>query len=171
MDLRKEIKLSDLVPKRRPRKAGTTKTEAKKAKKAAKVKSKSGGTSEIVGLKVGATGISAAQIVNNGGKRAVRIARTALPHGVVDGGEVRDPAALGKALAEFFTANSLPRRNVRLGLANSRIGVRVIEVAGIDDEEQLENAIGFRAHEMLSVSLEEAVIDYNVLSVEADEDG
>jgi len=168
MDLRKEIKLSDLVPKRRPRKAGT-KTEAKKARKAPK--SKIGGTTEIVGLKVGATGISAAQIVNNGGRQVVRIARTALPHGVVDGGEVRDPAALGNALNEFFSANSLPRRNVRLGLANSRIGVRVIEVAGIDDEHQLENAIGFRAHEMLSVSLEEAVIDYHELATETDEDG
>src|SRR5262249_3109754 len=49
--------------------------------------------------------------------------------------------------------------------------VRVIEVAGIDDDQQLENAIGFRAHEMLSVSLEEAVIDYHVLSTQADEDG
>src|SRR5262249_54099158 len=123
MDLRKEIKLSDLVPKRRPRKDGTKVEANKKAKKAAKGKGKSGGTSEIVGLKVGATGISAAQIVNNGGRQVVRVARTALPHGVVDGGEVRDPAALGTALNEFFAANSLPRRNVRLGLANSRIGV------------------------------------------------
>src|SRR5207249_6835775 len=122
------------------------------------------GASEIVGLRVGATGISAAHVVNNGGKDVVRIARAPLPYGVVDGGEVRDPVALGKALSDFFAANSLPRRGVRLGLANSRIGVRVIEVAGIDDEQQLENAIGFRAHEMLSVSLDEAVIDYHVLS-------
>ena len=172
MDLRKEIKLSDLVPKRRPRKEGT-KAEAKNAKKAKKAakKGKSGGTTEVVGLKVGATGISAAQIVNNGGKQVVRIARSPLPHGVVDGGEVRDPAALGTALAEFFSEHSLPRRNIRLGLANSRIGVRVIEVAGIEDEQQLENAIGFRAHEMLSVALEDAVIDYHVLSTETDEDG
>ena len=35
MDLRKEIKLSDLVPKRKPRKSGT-KAEAKKAKRAGK---------------------------------------------------------------------------------------------------------------------------------------
>jgi len=169
MDLRKEIKLSDLVPKRRPRPAGSKPEKTKKAKRAAK--SKSGVSNAIVGLKVGATGISAAHIVNNGGREVVRIARAPLPHGVVDGGEVRDPAALGRALADFFSANSLPRRGVRLGLANSRIGVRVIEVAGIDDEAQLENAIGFRAHEMLSVSLEEAVIDYHVLSVETDENG
>jgi len=60
---------------------------------------------------------------------------------------------------------------VRLGLANSRIGVRTIEIAGIDDESQLENAIGFRAHEMLSVPLDEAVLDYHVLSLDTDESG
>ncbi|HZO96730.1 MAG TPA: type IV pilus assembly protein PilM [Gaiellaceae bacterium] len=142
-----------------------------KSAKPGHAKKRSLGTSEIVGLKIGATGISAAQVVNNGGKEVVRIARAPLPHGVVDGGEVRDPVALGEALAEFFATNSLPRKGVRLGLANSRIGVRVIEIAGIEDERQLENAIGFRAHEMLSVSPDEAVIDYHVLSVDTDEDG
>jgi type IV pilus assembly protein PilM len=165
MDLRKEIKLSDMVPKRQPKPAKT------KSSKASAARGKQGGTAEIVGLKVGATGISAAHVVNNGGKQVVRIARSPLPHGVVDGGEVRDPVALGEALGAFFTEHSLPRRGVRLGLANSRIGVRVIEVAGIEDESQLENAIGFRAHEMLSVPLEESVLDYQVLSVDTDDDG
>jgi type IV pilus assembly protein PilM len=109
--------------------------------------------------------------VNNGGKHLVRTASMALPTGVIDGGEVRDPAALGEALADFFAANQLPRKGVRLGLANSRIGVRVIEIGGIDDEGQLENAIRFRAHEMLSVPVDEAVIDYDVLSTDTDEDG
>jgi Tfp pilus assembly PilM family ATPase len=140
MDLKKEIKLSDLVPKR-----GTPKTRTPKAKTKAK-KSRDKGPAEVVGLKIGATGIRVAHVVNNGGKELVRIARAPLANGVVDGGEVRDPSALGEALADFFAANSLPRKGVRLGLANSRIGVRVIEVAGIDDERQLENAIGFRAH-------------------------
>lgn len=165
MDLRKEIKLSDLVPKRSPR-------GPKKAAKKDKGRSRGGSaTVDIVGLKIGATGLTAAQVVNNGGKEVVRLAHAPLPTGIVDGGEVRDPVALGEALAEFFAAHSLPRRGVRLGLANSRIGVRVIEIAGIEDEKQLENAIGFRAHEMLSVPIDEAVIDYHVLSVDTDEDG
>jgi len=168
MDLRKEIKLSDLVPKRAPR---APKADKKPKKKSSSTRGRTSGTAEIVGLKIGATGVSAAQIVNNGGKKVVRFAHGPLPHGVVDGGEVRDPVALGEALSEFFGKNSLPRRGIRLGLANSRIGVRVIEVAGIEDERQLENAIGFRAHEMLSVPVEEAVIDYHVLSVDTDEDG
>jgi type IV pilus assembly protein PilM len=162
MDLKKEIKLSSLVPK----KGTSSRTRAPKAKK-----SRDKGPAEVVGLKIGATGIRVAHIVNNGGKELVRIAQAPLANGVVDGGEVRDPSALGEALADFFTANSLPRKGVRLGLANSRIGVRVIEVAGIDDERQLSNAIGFRAHEMLSIPIEEAVIDYRVLSTDVDEDG
>jgi type IV pilus assembly protein PilM len=163
MDLRKEIKLSDLVPKRSSRAAKSYSTSS-----AGRGRS---GNGEIVGLKVGATGISAARVVNNGGKHVLQFARAPLAPGIVDAGEVRDPAALGEALEEFFAANALPRRGVRLGLANSRIGVRVIEIAGIEDERQLENAIGFRAHEMLSVPLEEAVIDYHVLSVDSDGDG
>jgi len=164
MDLKKEIKLSDLVPKR-----GTPKTPKTRAPKAKKSRDK--GPAEVVGLKIGATGIRVAHVVNNGGKELVRIAHAPLANGVVDGGEVRDPVALGEALADFFTANALPRKGVRLGLSNSRIGVRVIEVAGIEDERQLSNAIGFRAHEMLSIPIEEAVIDYRVLSTDVDEDG
>src|SRR5207245_1346153 len=134
MDPKKEIKLSDLVPKRAPR------TRAPKAK------SRDKGPAEIVGLKIGATGIKVAHVVNNGGKQLLATAHGPLPNGVVDGGEVRDPTALGEELANFFEAKGLPRKGVRLGLASSRIGVRVIDVAGIDDERQLENAIGFRAH-------------------------
>jgi len=162
MDLKKEIKLSSLVPK----KGITPRTRAPKAKK-----NRDKGPAEVVGLKIGATGIRVAHIVNNGGKELVRIAHAPLANGVVDGGEVRDPVALGEALADFFTANALPRKGVRLGLSNSRIGVRVIEVAGIEDERQLSNAIGFRAHEMLSIPIDEAVIDYRVLSTDVDEDG
>ena len=166
VDLKKEIKLSDLVPKRG---GGGTKKEQPPARR--KKKSRAASNGEIVGLKVGATGIRAAQVVNNGGKHLLRTASMSLPTGVIDGGEVRDPVALGEALADFFAANQLPRKGVRLGLANSRIGVRVIEIGGIEDEAQLENAIRFRAHEMLSVPVDEAVIDYDVLSTDVDDDG
>jgi type IV pilus assembly protein PilM len=162
VDWKKEIKLSDLVPK-----GGSGTRKQSKARR----KKRSHGSEEIVGLKIGATGIRAALVANNGDKTLTRIAHMPLPAGVVDGGEVRDPAALGEALSTFFASNRLPRKGVRLGLANTRIGVRVIDVAGIDDEKQLENAIGFRAHEMLSVPVEEAVIDYRVLSDDRDEDG
>jgi type IV pilus assembly protein PilM len=177
MDLKKEIKLSDLVPKRALGRARETADRAKQTAEKAKqtavpsLKTRSRPTSDVVGLKIGATGIRAAHVINNGGKQLVSTAYMPLPAGVVDGGEVRDPSALGQALSTFFASNGLPRKGVRLGLSNSRIGVRVIEVSGVDDEKQLQNAVGYRAYEMLSVPVEDAVIDYEVLSSDVDENG
>jgi type IV pilus assembly protein PilM len=165
MDLKKEITLSGLMPKglSRPRRSPSASKSPRSSAAAA--------PSEIVGLEVGATSLKAAQVVNNGGKKLVRVASSPLARGIVDGGEVRDPTALADALRAFFAEHGLPQRGVRLGLANSRIGVRTIEISGIDDEQQLENAIGFRAHEMLAVPPDESVVDYQVLSTDVDEDG
>ena len=79
----------------------------------------------IVGLKIGASQIAAAQIVNNGAPELVEVFREPLAPGLVVSGEIRDPDALGEALKRFFELHKLPKRGVRLGLANNRIGVRV----------------------------------------------
>ena len=60
---------------------------------------------------------------------------------------------------------------MRLGLSNNRIGVRVFEIEGVTDEKQLENAIRFRAEEVLPIPLDEAVLDYVVLDDTIREDG
>ena len=49
------------------------------------------------------------------------------------GGEVRDIAALAVRSTSFFK-NTLPRRGVRLGIGTNRVGVRVLDVDGIDDD-------------------------------------
>jgi type IV pilus assembly protein PilM len=125
----------------------------------------------LVGLKIGASQLAAARVVNNGAAELVQVARQSLEQGVVVGGEVRDPEALALALKQFFAKNKLPRKNVRLGIASNRIGVRVFDLVGIDDEKQLENAIRFRAQEALPIPLDEAVLDYHVLGESLDEDG
>ena len=101
----------------------------------------------------------------------VQAARTSLDHGIVVNGELRDPEALAVALKAFFAEHKLPKRGVRLGIANNRIGVRTFEVTGIEDPKQLANAIRFRAQEVLPIPLEEAVLDYQVLSEGVTEDG
>jgi len=160
--MHKELKLSDLIPKLPARKPKPVSAAATKRRQL---------PPELVGLKIEAGSLTAAQVTNDGGKKLLRVAQTPLPAGVVGGGEVRDPAGLATALNQFFTTHDLPRRGVRLGLANSRIGVRVIDVSGVSDLEQLENAIGFRAHEILSVPLDEAAIDYHILDTSTGEDG
>ena len=52
---------------------------------------------------------------------------------MIVGGELREPDLLADALRSFFRKNKLPRTGVRLGIANNRIGVRIFEIAGIDD--------------------------------------
>jgi type IV pilus assembly protein PilM len=125
----------------------------------------------LVGLKIGGSQLAAARIANNGSAELLQVARTDLPAGVVIAGELRDPDALAEALKEFFTANKLPRKNVRLGIASNRIGVRTFDIAGIDDAKQLENAIHFRAQETLPIPLDEAVLDYQILEEKVDDEG
>jgi type IV pilus assembly protein PilM len=121
---------------------------------------------QIVGLKIGSSQLAAAVVVNNGRPKLVKAARHTLPHGVVAGGEVRDPAALAAEIASFFQTADLPRKNVRLGVGNSRTGVRVFERPTVDDPRQLANAIRFRAHETLPIPIEDAMLDYQVLDDE-----
>jgi hypothetical protein len=128
-------------------------------------------TKRITGLKIGASQLAAAQIRNNGTPELVQLARQELAPGIIVGGELRDPEALAEALKTFFKDSKLPRQDVRLGIANNRIGVRIFEIGGIDDVKQLENAILFRAHEALPIPLDEAVIDWHVLSEQPDDEG
>lgn len=167
VDLKKEIKLSDLI--RRP----------KKTKPAGAARRPSGGSPkrqpkkrEIVGLKIGASQLAAARVVNNGSTpQLLQLCRGPLESGVVVAGEVRDVTALGLALDAFFTEHELPRQGIRLGIGTNRIGVRALEVEGIDDERQLANVVRFRAHEALSIPMDQAVLDYHVTGETATESG
>jgi len=129
------------------------------------------GGRKLVGLKIGASQIAAAHVRNDGPPEVLRVARTPLDRGVVVSGELRDPDALAAALRVFFKENQLPKRDVRLGIASNRVGVRVLEVAGVDDPKLLGNAVRFRAQEILPIPLSEAVLDYRVLRERTDETG
>jgi type IV pilus assembly protein PilM len=126
---------------------------------------------EIVGLKIGASRLAAARVSLNGSARLLQTASTPLPPGIVSGGEVRDVDTLAGVLKAFFDQHKLPRRSVRVGVANNRVGVRTIDLAGIDDPKQLGNAVRFRAQEALPIPLTEAVMDYQVLSQSTDAEG
>src|SRR5207244_3986232 len=129
------------------------------------------GARRLVGLKIGASQLAAARVANNGSAELLQVAREPLEAGIVVGGELRDPDALAAALKEFFTKHKLPKRGVRLGIANNRIGVRTFEIVGIHDPKQLANAIRFRAQEALPIPIDEAVLDYHVLGERVDDEG
>jgi type IV pilus assembly protein PilM len=154
---------------KRAKRAGQPKPDEPKRKAPKAQKDRRG--KKLVGLKIGGSQVAAARVANNGAPELVQVARQELDQGVVVAGELRDPEALAAALKEFFRKQKLPKQNVRLGIANNRIGVRIFEIAGIDDERQLENAIRFRAQEALPIPLEEAVLDYQILGESVDAEG
>jgi len=160
---KRELKFSK--PKlERAKKQSTPKQPRQKA-----ARKTSGGKSGVVGLKVGASQVAAARVMNvNGSPQLLQVARETLADGIVVGGELRDIEGLAQALKDLFGKNKLPKRGVRLGIANNRIGVRTFEIVGIDDPKQLANAIRFRAQETLPIPIEEAVLDWQVLSETVD---
>ena len=172
MDLKKEIKLSDLV--RRPKKTRSPGTRAfpitgsKRSRGLGLSRSKA---REIVGLKIGASQLAAARVATGQRPKLLQVAREPLASGIVNAGEVRDVEALATSLDDFFTNYSLPRRTVRLGVATNRIGVRAFEMAGVDDDRQLANAVRFRAHEAIAIPMDAAVLDYHVVSETVDASG
>jgi type IV pilus assembly protein PilM len=190
MNLRKEIKLSDLLPKRRKKTAEAVEVEAAptaekperkprrlRPKRTAEPKTKAkrsrtkGRSKKLVGLKIGASQIAAARVVNNGAPQLLQVAREELDAGIVVGGELRESEELVDVLKRFFRKHKLPRQGVRLGISNNRIGVRTFEIAGIDDPKQLTNAIRYRAQETLPIPIDEAVLDYHILGERTDDEG
>ena len=153
--------------KKEPKQAKERKQKVPKVKAVRAVK----GAKGITGLKIGASQLAAARVSNNGSAELLQVAREPLAPGIVVGGELRDPDALAEALKEFFAKNGLPKRGVRLGLANNRIGVRTFEISGVTDPKQLGNAVRFRAQEALPIPIDEAVLDYQVLGEGVDEEG
>jgi len=115
-----------------PDEAEKTDKKAKKQKpekKSSRVQRGGKGGKKLVGLKIGASQIAAAHVRNDGSPEVMRIARKPLERGIVVSGELRDPDALASALRLFFKENKLPKRDVRLGIASNRVGVRVLDVA------------------------------------------
>ena len=159
--------LTPLVEKEEQRRFGRGREKEPRAPKQRKDRR----AKKLVGLKIGASQLAAAQVVNNGAPELVEVFREPLEPGLVVAGEIRDAETLGDAVKRFFELHKLPKRGVRLGISNNRIGVRIFEIEGVSDPQQLENAIRFRAEEVLPIPLDQAVLDYAVLDEQVREDG
>jgi type IV pilus assembly protein PilM len=125
-----------------------------------------------VGVKIGASTVSVAIVEQQEGVgQLTALFRRPLIPGIVVDGEVRDQQALAQALSELWAEERLPRRGVRLGLFGSRIGVRPVDIIGIEEADQFSNAVRFKAHEVLPIGVHESVLDFRVLSERVNETG
>ena len=167
-----KVKAERAPKNKEPKQSKEPKQPKERKQKTPKVKAERGNAKgRLIGLKIGASQLAAARVANNGSAELLQVAREPLAPGIIVGGELRDPDALSEALKDFFAKHGLPKKGVRLGIANNRIGVRTFEIAGIEDQKQLANAIRFRAQETLPIPIDEAVLDYQVLGEGVGEDG
>jgi type IV pilus assembly protein PilM len=117
----------------------------------------------IVGLDIETGSVAATEVSANGSRAVSRTAIAPLGPGIVHEGEVLDAEALSRALRELFAQHKLGN-SVRLGIANQRVVVRTIQLPLIEDEDEIDTAVRFRAQDQIPMPLEQAVLDHRVVS-------
>jgi type IV pilus assembly protein PilM len=99
-----------------------------------------------------------------------RAACAPLVPGTVKDGEVVDVETLSAVLKALFQEHKLPRR-VRLGVANQRIVMRMIDLPPLIDEKQIASAVRFQAQDHIPMPLEQAVLEHQTLGSVETADG
>jgi type IV pilus assembly protein PilM len=119
----------------------------------------------IVGLDIEPGSIAAVQVATADGLAVERAAVADLDPHVVRDGEVADGAALTEALKALWSQNSWLDRKVRIGVANARIVVRVVDLPPLEDAKDLAAAVAFQAKDELPMALDQAVMDWQSLGI------
>ena len=119
----------------------------------------------LVGLEIESSAINAASVGVSGGLAVERAVHAPLAPGIVRDGEVADVDALADALTAMWAAHKDLPKQVRIGIANQKIVVRVIEMPVISNPKELALAVRFGAQEHLPMPLDSAVLDYQALDV------
>jgi type IV pilus assembly protein PilM len=121
-------------------------------------------SSSVVGLDIQPGYIAAVQARANGSLTVQKAAGIELPPETMREGELLDESLLTDALRELFHDGKLPRR-VRLGVANQRTVLRVLELPPIDDRKALDAAVRFQAQDHMPMPLANASLDYQSLGI------
>ncbi|MDX6658084.1 MAG: type pilus assembly protein PilM [Solirubrobacteraceae bacterium] len=119
----------------------------------------------IVGLDIDPSAITAAEVSVNGSVSIDRAAFVPLEAGIVRDGEVTDVEGLAEALRLMYRENKGLGKRVRIGVANAKIVVRVLELPPIANRKELETAVRFQAQDQIPMPLDSAVLDYQALDV------
>jgi type IV pilus assembly protein PilM len=119
----------------------------------------------LVGLEIEPSAVHVASVEVNGRIVIQSAAMAPLEAGIVRDGEVTDVEALADALRDLFAAHRDLDKRVRIGLANQKIVVRVIELPPISDPKELAAAVRFRAQDEVAMPLDSAVLDFQPLDL------
>lgn len=116
-----------------------------------------------LGLDVGTTAVRAAEVHGSSNPPTlVRAGQVTLPPGAVESGEVKDPDAVGEAIAELWHRAKFKTRKVTMGVANQRVLVREVSVPSLPEKE-LRLSLPYQVQDRIPMPVEDAVMDWAVL--------
>ncbi|NHC14011.1 type IV pilus assembly protein PilM [Motilibacter deserti] len=116
-----------------------------------------------IGLDIGTSGVRAAEMSFSKGRATLeRLGEVPLPPGAVRDGEVVDPAAVAAALRQLWSSAHFSSKRVALGVANSRVVVRQVEVPWMPVEE-LKGSLAFHVQDLVPMPVDQAVLDFHPL--------
>ncbi len=122
-----------------------------------------------VGIDIEQASMVGAQIkTGRQGHTLMAVSTRALPDGLMFEGEVVDVEGLAAELKTFWKAAGFTGKRFSVGVANQKIVVRTMEFPVIDPKE-LRAAIEFQAQESIPIPLDEAILDFQVLSTTSGE--
>jgi type IV pilus assembly protein PilM len=127
-------------------------------------------TNSLTGLEIEASTVAATEVRVNGSAAVIASGIAPLEPGLFEDGEVVDAEKLGAALGALFSRHNLPK-DVRIGIANQRLAMRVLHLPPIEDPKELDTAVRFKAAEELPMPLDQAVLDFQVISRSGSDDG
>lgn len=119
----------------------------------------------LVGVEIEPSAVHVAAVTVNGSISVSIAASAPLEPGVVRDGEVVDVGALANALRAVWADNKQLDKHVRIGIANQKIVVRVLELPPVTDRKELEAAVRFSAQDEIPMALDSAVLDYHSLGM------
>ena len=124
----------------------------------------------VVGLEIEGGSIGAAEVVAGSVPRVSGAAVGSLPHGVFHEGEVVNGDELANSLRAFFGEHKLSKQ-VRLGIGNQAVVVRMVRLPAIEDPKELDAAVRFQAQEQMPMPLDQAALEYQVVGAVPAEEG
>jgi type IV pilus assembly protein PilM len=123
---------------------------------------RSSGGADLVGLDIQPGYVAAVQADVNGSIVLRHASGAPLPADTIREGEVLDDGLLADTLREVFRDERLGKR-VRIGVANQRTVLRVLELPPVTDRKELDAAVRFQAEDQIPMPLSNAVLDYQSL--------
>lgn len=114
----------------------------------------------ILALDIGASALAGVELRASGARTVVsRASVSPLPEGLVRDGEIADRSALTAELRRFWRAGRFRGNRVRLGVANRRVLVRMVDLPATDDDEARRAMAAAAVAEHMPISTDEAAVD------------